>query len=273
MCFPTGHAASLLTRRNSGIIFTAGMKHPINIISLRCARSTNSVLAEMAPESPHGTVVATYEQTAGRGQRGNSWEAAPGENITMSMLLRPSHIRPSRQFVISQAVSVAIVDFLRRYLPGETVSVKWPNDIYVGDRKICGILIENTLAGSRLEYSIVGIGLNVNQERFLSDAPNPCSITNFTGEKYPVDSLLEELSGMILDRMAEVDTETADDTVPELYRSMMWRGSGYYPYHDNLLDEEIEGAIHSIAPTGHITIALPSGELRTYAFKEITAII
>ena len=249
------------------------MKHPINIISLRCARSTNSVLAEMAPESPHGTVVATYEQTAGRGQRGNSWEAAPGENITMSMLLRPFHIRPSRQFVISQAVSVAIVDFLRRYLPGETVSVKWPNDIYVGDRKICGILIENTLAGSRLEYSIVGIGLNVNQERFLSDAPNPCSITNFTGEKYPVDSLLEELSGMILDRMAEVDTESADSTVPELYRSMMWRGSGYYPYHDNLLDEEIEGAIHSIAPTGHITIALPSGELRTYAFKEITAII
>ncbi len=244
-----------------------------NIINLPTAHSTNSVLAEMAPTAPHGTVVATYEQTAGRGQRGNSWEAAPGENITMSMLLRPAHISPSRQFVISQAVSVAIVDFLRRYLPGETVSVKWPNDIYVGDRKICGILIENTIAGSRIEYSIVGIGLNVNQERFLSDAPNPCSITNFTGEKYPVDTLLAELSGMILARMAEVDAEVGDSTVPELYRSMMWRGSGYHPYRDNLLSEEIEGAIHSIAPTGHITLALPTGELRTYAFKEITAII
>ncbi|MDE6860269.1 MAG: biotin--[acetyl-CoA-carboxylase] ligase [Duncaniella sp.] len=245
----------------------------MNVIELPSAHSTNSVLAGMAAESPHGTVVSAFEQTAGRGQRGNSWEAAPGKNITMSILLRPEYIRPSGQFVISQAVSVAIVDFLRRYLPDEAVAVKWPNDIYVGDRKICGILIENTLAGSRLEYSIVGIGLNVNQTHFLSDAPNPCSIANFTGLKYPVDALVKELATVILARVAEVDTELPDTAVAEEYRSRLWRSNGFYPYHDNLLDEVIEASIHYVAPTGHITLATRSGDLRTYAFKEISAVI
>ncbi len=245
----------------------------MDIIELQSAASTNFYLAGIADKSRHGTVVAAHEQTAGRGQRGNSWEAAPGENITMSVLLRPKHIAPARQFEISQAVSVAIVSFLRRYLPGETVAVKWPNDIYVGDRKICGILIENSLAGARLEYSIVGIGLNVNQERFLSDAPNPCSITNFTGRRYDLPSMVRELAGEIFARVAEVDTVEPDLSIPAEYRGMLWRGNGFYPYRDNILGEDIEASIQAIAPTGHITLATRNGDLRTYAFKEITAII
>jgi len=245
----------------------------MNIIELQSATSTNSYLSGIADNVSHGTVVVTHEQTAGRGQRGNSWEAAPGKNITMSVLLRPKHITPARQFEISQAVSVAIVSFLRRYIPGETVAVKWPNDIYVGDKKICGILIENSLAGSQLEYSIVGIGLNVNQERFLSDAPNPCSITNFTGRRYDLPSMARNLTEEILARVADVDTKNPATAIPSEYRAMLWRGEGFHPYRDNILGEDIEASIQAIAPTGHITLATRSGDLRTYAFKEITAII
>ncbi|MDE6431375.1 MAG: biotin--[acetyl-CoA-carboxylase] ligase, partial [Duncaniella sp.] len=120
--------------------------------------------------------VSARRQTAGRGQRGNSWESAPGKNITMSILLRPEGLHPSRQFVISRAVSLAITGVLRRYMPASAVRVKWPNDIYVDDRKICGILIENVISSASIRQSVVGIGINVNQRRFLSDAPNPVSM-------------------------------------------------------------------------------------------------
>ncbi|MDE5927427.1 MAG: biotin--[acetyl-CoA-carboxylase] ligase, partial [Duncaniella sp.] len=137
--------------------------------------STSSYLAGIAADAPHGTVVMAREQTAGRGQRGNSWEAEPGCNITLSLLLRPEGLHPARQFVISQAVSLAIADLVSHFVAAP-VSIKWPNDIYVDDRKICGILIENTITGTSIDRTIVGIGLNVNQTEFRSDAPNPVSM-------------------------------------------------------------------------------------------------
>lgn len=245
----------------------------MEVIELQTATSTNSYLAAIAPSSPHGTVVRAIEQTAGRGQRGNSWEANPGENITVSMLLRPAGILPAHQFVISQAVSVAIVKMLRRYLPSEDVSVKWPNDIYVGDRKICGILIENTLAGSRIEYSIIGIGLNVNQEIFFSDAPNPCSLTNFTGLKYDVARMTHEMAKEILDTFRRVDIVGQSEEIASEYCMMLWRRDGMFPYRDNLRNEEFMASIHSIAPMGHMTLRTAAGELREYAFKEVSAIL
>ncbi|MDE5982764.1 MAG: biotin--[acetyl-CoA-carboxylase] ligase, partial [Duncaniella sp.] len=136
-----------------------------HIITLPEAGSTNTELAAIAAESPHGTVVTTRCQTAGRGQRGNTWEAAPGRNITMSVLLKPETILAREQFAVSEAVSLAIVTVLRRHLPAEAhVAIKWPNDIYVNDLKICGILIENSLIGNRIGHSIAGIGININQE-------------------------------------------------------------------------------------------------------------
>lgn len=253
----------------------------MQIIDLPETGSTNSFLSTIAPEMPHGTVVMARAQTAGRGQRGNSWESSPGENITMSMLLRPRHISPSAQFVISQAVSVGIVNVLRRYLPDHEVSVKWPNDIYVGDRKICGILIENVLSGSSIDYSIVGMGINVNQREFLSDAPNPVSLYQLLGQRLDIDTLVGEFADEILTLFAKADTiegagavvaETGE-TLAERYAGMQWRRDGYYPYHDNIRDIDIMAAINSVAPTGHITLVTLEGDTYTYAFKEITALL
>lgn len=158
--------------------------------------STSNYLASIADESPHGFVVEAEAQTAGRGQRGNSWESEPRMNILMSVLLRPEGIAPSEQFLISQAVSVAIVRVLRHYLP--EVRIKWPNDIYVGDRKICGILIENSITATKIIHSIVGIGLNVNQREFHSDAPNPVSMFQLTGRNRCTSLLAREVVREIL---------------------------------------------------------------------------
>ena len=164
--------------------------------------STNSDPAVLDPEAPHGLVVAAREQTAGRGQRGNTWESGPGLNLSFSIVLRPAGIHPARQFCISEAVALAVAETVEEELcrngVDDPVYVKWPNDIYVGDRKICGILIENTITGTHIDKSIVGIGLNVNQREFLSDAPNPVSLIQLTARETPLDSLLDRLTARLL---------------------------------------------------------------------------
>ncbi len=239
------------------------------IIYLDTVGSTSSYLASLGDEAAHGTVVMAREQTAGRGQRGNSWEAEPGANITLSMMLHPEGLHPARQFVISQAVSLAIVEMLDRYVGG--VSIKWPNDIYVGDRKICGILIENTITGTAITRCIVGIGLNVNQTSFLSDAPNPVSLRQLMPDtEFDVMSLANEMIDSILQRVGEA-LAGENTAIAEAYFARLWRRDGWHPYHDNLRDIDIEARIDSVAPAGPITLTdRADGIAREYAFKEIS---
>lgn len=226
-------------------------------------------MATIGDEATHGTAVMTREQTAGRGQRGNSWEAEPGKNITMSLMLHPEGLHPARQFVISQAVSLAIVEMLDSYVPD--VSIKWPNDIYVGDRKICGILIENAITGSSITRCIVGIGLNVNQTLFLSDAPNPVSLRQLLPDtEFDIYALAELMIDGILRRVDNV--LTGDDTdIAKAYFARLWRREGWHPYHDNLRDIDMEARIDAIAPAGPITLTdRADGMAREYAFKEVS---
>lgn len=243
----------------------------MEIIELEETASTNSWLAARARESSKGLTVLCRRQTAGRGQRGNSWESEPDKNITMSLLLKPAGLHPSRQFLVSQAVSVAIVTVLSRYLPGHEVCIKWPNDIYVGDRKICGILIENSITQSGINHCIVGMGINVNQTRFLSDAPNPVSMAMLTGREYPLRPLTEEIVDEIL---RETTAINPDDTtgLQKRYSAMLWRREGYWPYTDNLRGERIMARIAGVAPDGILTLELAdSGGHRSFAFKEVAA--
>lgn len=249
----------------------------MTLIELDESPSTNTYLASIAADAPHGTVVSARRQTAGRGQRGNSWESAPGENITMSVLLRPGGLHPSRQFVISQAVSLAITGVLRGYMPGSDVRVKWPNDIYVDDRKICGILIENVITSAAINHSVVGIGINVNQRRFFSDAPNPVSMAQLTDRSFDLGQLTREFCRAILE---EVDTALAaelsgegTDALAGRYFASLWRSDGFYPYRDNMRGEMIEARIAAVAPDGLLTLELRGGERRTFAFKEVSAAV
>ena len=134
-------------------------------------------------ETEEFTVIVAKEQTAGIGQRGNHWAAAPGQNLTFSVVLRPAFLPAADQYALTKAVSLAIVDTLAPLLPqrAEEVRIKWPNDIYVDDRKICGILINNHLQQERIAATVVGIGLNVNQRTFPDWVPNPTSLALLTG--------------------------------------------------------------------------------------------
>ena len=238
---------------------------------LASATSTNSCLSAIAANSPHGTVVAAVEQTAGRGQRGNSWEAAPGKNITLSILLRPQHIDARSQFAISQIVSLAIVNTLHRYIPCHNVTIKWPNDIYVGDRKICGILIENSLMGMAINHSIAGIGLNVNQQRFLSDAPNPVSLFQLTGEEVPIEEIRQRLCEEILSMMHAYDNPALAEELHNRYLSTLWRRDGFHPYIADGIT--FEARIGGVDRTGILTLTRRDGSSHPYAFKEVTAIL
>jgi len=249
----------------------------MEIIKIESTDSTSSHLAGIAEGCAHGTAVMARVQTAGRGQRGNSWEAEPGMNITLSLLLRPEGLEPARQFIISQAVSLAIVEMLDNFIGADAVSIKWPNDIYVNDSKIAGILIENVISGSAISRSIVGVGLNVNQTEFLSDAPNPVSLKQLLPKVYfNVDVLAEVMVSDILGKVDQaLSSECEAGEISGEYFARMWRGDGYYHrYYDHTRGLYMNARIDSVAASGHITLTdQADGVALTYAFKEISAVL
>ncbi len=150
------------------------MEKKLTIKWFKSIDSTNLQAHRELPHAEEGTVWVADFQTAGRGQRGNSWESSKGENLLFTILLRPDFVPVADQFSISQITALAIVKYLES--KGLQPKIKWPNDIYINDKKICGILIEHTLSGANLSASILGIGININQMVFESDAPNPTSL-------------------------------------------------------------------------------------------------
>ncbi len=243
-----------------------------SIINVEEAASTNSLMASQVASLPHGAVIAARRQTAGRGQRGNSWESEPYANLTFSMLLRPRTILAVNQFELSMIVALSVCDALRA-ATGIDPMVKWPNDIYVGDKKICGILIENSLEGRRIGRSIAGIGINVNQERFISDAPNPVSLINLTGRRYDLDDLLNSVTQTILARFDAYEAAPDSAALLDEYCNRLWRYGDYYLWHDVADNRTYEGRITQVALTGHLTILDRHSHSKTYAFKEIAPIL
>lgn len=165
-----------------------------DIIWLDSVDSTNSEAKRRISELRDLSVIAARNQTAGRGQNGNKWVSESSKNLTISIVLKNPIIKPWEQSIISEATSQAIIDTLASY--GIDARIKLPNDIYIGDRKICGILIENSILGEKINWSIIGIGLNVNQTEFPSDLPNPTSMSlccPVPGEEYSIDEVLDRL--------------------------------------------------------------------------------
>lgn len=236
---------------------------------LESVDSTNEYLMREADSLEAPLLVAARRQTAGHGQRGNSWESAPGENLTFSILVRPVAFSPLLQFHISEAVALAVVDFLA--LHGIEAKVKWPNDIYVDDRKICGILIRHSIAGDSIAYSVLGVGVNVNQTEFLSDAPNPVSMAMVSGQKYPLEKLYDEIGNCVECRLEALWAATSYESLHKEFMDTLWRGDGsFHPFVDTTTGGSFTAAIHDISPQGPITLRLPDATLRTYSFKELS---
>ncbi|MBP5217826.1 MAG: biotin--[acetyl-CoA-carboxylase] ligase [Bacteroidales bacterium] len=231
--------------------------------------STQDVLLRAVQSYDNLSVVAARLQTAGRGQRGNSWLAGKGENLTFSVLLKfgaggfPS-LPVARQFSISETVSSGICDYLES--KGIDARIKWPNDIYVRNRKICGILVENTLNGTELSSSVVGIGLNVNQKDFPPQLVNPTSMFLLTGRKFVPEEELPLLLDSIFPGGGMPDRSGS-------YRSRLYRFGEYREYVDCVSGETFTGRITGVTERGLLQVQNIKGELKEFAFKEISYII
>lgn len=239
-------------------------------IHLQTCGSTNAELAKLHDAEP-GTVVITDCQMSGRGQRGNSWESEPGKNLTFSLLLKPYAIGPAHQFELSMIVSIGIVNALRAYLPAsQSPLIKWPNDIYVDNRKLCGILIENALDGPSISRAIVGVGLNVNQTRFTSDAPNPVSLSTLTGKTYDLDEVLAHVVDGITAMFSQYENDPEPDELKALYMQNLWRNDGALHAWTDLADGHVfEAAIADVATDGTLTLRLADGTTRPFLFKQV----
>ncbi len=192
-----------------------------NVVFVPECHSTNTLLLELAQKTqqPEGTLVITQAQTKGRGQRGNGWEAEPGKNLTFSLLLKPNFLEAHAQFNLTIAVSLALTDFLSAHLPTRPL-IKWPNDILVQSKKITGILIENTLAGENIQQSVVGIGLNVNQQQF--SIPTATSIQLETGQSHDLDTLLSELVICVESRYLQLRSGKINELRADYLNNLFW---------------------------------------------------
>lgn len=244
----------------------------MDVIRLEKAGSTNTWIAGHVAEIGGNAIVIAEEQTGGRGQRGNSWESMPGKNLTFSMLYRAVDFPARCQFSISEAVALSVVDLLRYY--GIEAAVKWPNDIYVGDKKICGILIEHAVMSTSIMHSIIGVGLNVNQATFMSDAPNPVSMVNIMGREYPLDELLDKAGDCLTRRLEKVGSEDGRMALHDEFKRKLWRGEGIWKWRDmkNGAGEIFEAEVSDIHPMGFLQLRDMSGALREFAFKEVSPV-
>lgn len=234
--------------------------------------STNSYILQHWRELDDMTMVMAQSQTAGRGQRGNTWEAEPGQNLTFSVLHYPDSFPAREQFSLSEAVALSLVETLAHY--SIDAKVKWPNDIYVGDRKICGILIEHSVSGTELNRTIIGVGLNVNQTRFVSPAPNPVSMSQLTGISYDLDEVSRTLGDRLENALLSVSTHEGRTLRHQEFIHNLWRGDGcLYPFRDRDTGELFSARFSGLEPEGWLLLELPTAECRRYAFKEVEFVL
>ena len=194
------------------------------IIWLDEADSTNRVLRERLQGLDNLSIVAAVSQTAGRGQGTHTWYASPGENLTFSILYRfegSCRVAVADVLYVTQLTTLALRDYLLAH--GVEARIKWPNDIWVADRKICGILIENILEEGFLRESIVGIGLNLNESGWPADLPNPVSLHELTGKRYDVRAELCRLEKEIRRRFAFLGSDDGRKSLQEEFGKYMFR--------------------------------------------------
>lgn len=233
--------------------------------------STNDICMDSARiGSDEGIVVAAKYQEQGRGQRGNSWESEQGLNLTFSILLRPDFLRVDEQFLISKIAAISVCDWIGAYLGDKNVAIKWPNDIYIENNKVAGILIENSFSSSKLDISVVGIGINLNQKEFSADLPNPTSLTIETNRVFDVKTALEEFLSCFNERY--IQAKSGEVTfIDSEYLNKLYRKDIYCIYRAS--SDEFKAKIVGVKPTGELMLQTEKGEERSFAFKEVVFVI
>ena len=237
------------------------------LLHLDEVNSTNAFLhSYKGLQGKRMTVAVADFQTAGRGQGKNHWESEKGKNLTFSIMCHPYKLPAARQYVMLEAGALAVRDALKALTDDDNFTIKWPNDIYWKDFKVSGTLSECSVAGEGIKTCILGIGVNVNQQLFISDAPNPVSVILITGRETERELLLKDIierMGHYLDIIDNGDYAAIDDA----YKQNLYRSHGFFPYEDSTGCFEAE--IADIMPNGHLLLRRRDGKISEYAFKEV----
>lgn len=240
----------------------------MQIIKLESIDSTNRYAFEELDiaRTEEFTIAWTSNQYAGRGQVGNTWFSEPGKNLCLSIVFYPEFLNPAHQFMLTKALSLATVKFLRQYIKDYSVKIKWPNDIYAGEQKIVGMLIENKIIGSTFKKAVGGIGININQTEFNSLAGNPTSIKLHTGVTYELEPLIEELREFIK-QYYQLLTDNKDNELNEEYLEnlLFFNELRTYEYQGT----QIQGTITGVDEYGFLEIETNKREIIKCDLKEI----
>lgn len=239
------------------------------IIRLETVDSTNNYAANLLKLSrvPEGTVITALEQTAGKGQRGSKWNSNKGDNLLCSIILYPKMLRADMQFLLSQAVALAVRDMIEELVSTVDVQIKWPNDIVASGKKVCGILIETTLAEDKVQSAIVGIGININQQQFTDEHAQ--SIRNITGQYHDLESLLEKLMKYIAKYYLKMYKGQHD-----IIREQYIRGLFNFNVERSYIcqGEKIRASITGVENSGKLKLKLEDQTELVCDFKEIALV-
>jgi BirA family biotin operon repressor/biotin-[acetyl-CoA-carboxylase] ligase len=238
-----------------------------NLVTLTEVDSTNNFLKQAVANStplPEGTVIMAEAQLAGRGQQQNKWHSQPGKNLTFSILLKPTFLAIDAQFDLNMVVSTGIANALEN-IPGLKPQIKWPNDIYVNNGKLGGILIENLVQGSKINNSVIGIGLNINQEQFSAEVPNAVSLKQILHKDYDLKTILYDICSHIEANYLKLRAG-GNNMLKTTYISKLYR---YQQLHSFKAGQNVfNGTIEDVTRTGQLQVNV-NGQLQTYNFKEI----
>jgi BirA family biotin operon repressor/biotin-[acetyl-CoA-carboxylase] ligase len=242
-----------------------------NSIWLQKVSSTNQVASEqiLCHHPPDGTAVLAKFQTTGKGQAGANWESDTGKNLLLSYIFYPGFIEPRDLFALNKAIALGVYDYLKLVLK-EHVAIKWPNDILYRDKKIAGILIENSVTFSEVNHSVVGIGINVNQQKFKSYAPEAESLRNVTGKKYDLEKCFAGLSNCLELRYLQLK-ETGHNSINKDYQNVLYRLGKYFFFRRKGII--FNARIIGVTDDGKLILQNENGQLETFRFKEVAFVI
>lgn len=242
----------------------------MEIIKIKEATSSNAIAFEMLEKQKQlteGTVIVVENQTNGRGQHTNTWHSEPGKNLTFSIILKPTFLKPENQFYLSKAISLGVVDYVGLFC--SHVSIKWPNDIYIVNKKVAGILIENTWLGQKINASVVGIGINLNQEKFPDDLPNAVSLKMMTEIPFNLDESLKLIVGLINTRYMLLKSNDFKQIDKE-YEALLYRKGKESSFTKD--GEMLKSVILGVETNGHIRLKHSDGKIANYGMHEIRMI-
>ena len=241
-----------------------------NTISLLTVTSTNEYVRKLLDDGqpPDGTVIIAGEQTKGKGYGSNIWISQSGKNLTFTIILYPDFIKAGHQFLISKTISLGISDYLNQYL--DDVTIKWPNDIYVDNYKIGGILIENDLIGSVIKHSVIGVGLNINQQQFPDDLPNPVSLIQVMERSFSLQKEFRKLT-QSLDARYKMLKGKNTDRINRDYHNNLYRLSEFHQFRQGR--EEFTAQIIGVSDFGQLILEDKNGKTLEFDFKEVDFVL